>query len=478
MKLSPLSMPAWLGREYCEQPHRFARLVLGLRLAPVQAEWTRIFSEKRFFHAAPRDHGKSLLYAFLLPLWEMARDPHTRILLVSKTQDLASRFVTTLRQEIETNPRLRFLYGRLKPETPRAWNRYQLFLERSRNVREPTLNSLGLFGSCAGLRADLIIADDIIDSEVCAFRRQRDRVHRWFLSELTPVLESDGRLIVVGTRKHHDDLYSRLIGNPAYRHRIDRALLDESKKKVLMPERWSYDRLMADREEIGTVLFNREKQNQVIDSFTALFRREWLEGSLDAAVSLGTSPEGTRFLVQGIDLASVSEAGHAEEKDTDYSVVVTLGVDREDRLTVVDVWRERGLSPDRLLKGLIGQMQRHRPALVLVENNAFQHWVEQELRNRTDLKVEGHTTGHRNKTSLSEGLPSLAALFERGRVRLPSGDLRSRELCGELIEELYGLGYEKHDDVAMAFWFAVMAARKVIEGVGWKPRAAALMRRF
>jgi len=443
-----------------------------------QRRWTEYFQQKRFFHAAPRDHGKSTLYCFVLPLWEMVRDPHVRILLVSKTLDLASRFVTTLRQEVETNPRIRHVYGLLKPETPRAWNRYALFLRRERNIREPTVRALGLLGSCAGLRADLIVADDIIDSESCFFRRQRDRIHQWFLSELTPVLEAEGRMIVVGTRKHNDDLYARLMANPSYNYRIDRAILDEKRRKVLMPERWSYERLVQDREEIGTVLFNREKQNEVIDEATALFRREWLEACLDPSRVLGDRPSGKIPLVQGIDLASVSDAHRALEKDTDFNVVVTLSAEPEGRVSVVDIWMDRGLTPEVLLTQLVHLGNRYRPQLTVIENNAFQHWVEQELKNRSDLPVEGHTTGRGNKSSFTEGLPSLAALFERRKVVLPSGDERSRRLCGELIDQLHGLGYEKHDDLAMAFWFAVIAARKVTQRSDVPLYLGPIVRRF
>ena len=140
----PPNFPLPLLRDYCETPWRFARLVLSLHMPEAQKRWTGHFFEKRFFHAAPRDHGKSTLYCFVLPLWEMVRDPHVRILLVSKTLDLASRFITTLRQEIETNPCIRHLYGNLKPEKPRAWNRCALFLKRERNIREPTVRALGV----------------------------------------------------------------------------------------------------------------------------------------------------------------------------------------------------------------------------------------------------------------------------------------------------------------------------------------------
>jgi hypothetical protein len=113
----------------------------------------------------------------------------------------------------------------------------------------------------------------------------------------------------------------------------------------------------------------------------------------------------------------------------------------------------------------------------MVENNAFQHWVEEELKNRSDLPVAGHTTGRGNKASFTEGVPSLAALFERQKVSLPAGDERSRRLVGQLVDQLHGLGFEKHDDLAMAFWFAVLAGRRVLERAGSSPLGP-VVRRF
>jgi len=283
---------------------------------------------------------------------------------------------------------------------------------------------------------------------------------------------------VEGTRKHNDDHYSRLMANPAYSHRLERAILDESRGEVLMPERWNFERLVQDREEIGTALFNREKQNEVIDEATALFKREWLESCLDPGRRLwDPSPPGC-VTVQGVDPACVSDPLRAEERDSDFSAVVTLAAEPEGRLFVVDLWMERGLSPEGLIGRILELGARFRPRLVVVENNAFQHWLENELSARSLYPVLGHTTRAGNKASLFEGVPSLAALFERGRVSLPAGDERSRRLCGLLIDQLHGLGLERHDDLAMAFWFAVLGARKVTQSLAPAPSLGALVRRF
>jgi hypothetical protein len=242
-----------------------------------------------------------------------------------------------------------------------------------------------------------------------------------------------------------------------------------------LPERWDYDRLVQDREEIGTVLFNREKQNLVIDSGTALFRREWLEACLDPSRIMGETPPQGLLVVQGIDLAAVSDPHRALEQDTDYSVVVTLAVEPEGTFLLVDLWMERGLTP----RSLASKPDRGREPVSPAARGGREQRLPTLDRGGTQKPLgppgDGHNGG--NKTSFEEGIPSLAALFERRKVSLPAGDDRSRRLSSELIDQLHGLGFEKHDDLAMAFWFAVLAGRRVLERVGSSPLGP-VVRRF
>ena len=87
--------PMYFGLEY-----------LGMGYYGCQHEWTKHFGETRFFHAAPRDHGKSHIYSYLLPLWEIVRNPNIRITLVSKTFELACRFIGSIKAELENNEKI------------------------------------------------------------------------------------------------------------------------------------------------------------------------------------------------------------------------------------------------------------------------------------------------------------------------------------------------------------------------------------
>jgi phage terminase large subunit-like protein len=285
---------------------------------------------------------------------------------------------------------------------------------------------------------------------MCLTAKRRKRCREWFFSELTPVLEPDGRLIVVGTRKHHDDLYATLMDNRGYDCRIQKAVIDEANRTVLCPEKWTYERLMEDKQELGSVLWSREKQNEVVDDATALFKIEWLEAAQDETLRMG-EPEPDMAIYQGVDLAIVADKRAAEERDSDYTVIVTIGVRPDGTRVVIDCFRERGLSPQQVMEAVLREAGRYRPTLITLENNLFQRIYELELIRNSDLPLKGHTTT-RVKADLYQGVPSLAVLFENGKVRLPAGDEYSRSKSRAIIQEFYGLGVEAHDDLVMAFW--------------------------
>jgi len=120
---------------------------------------------------------------------------------------------------------------------------------------------------------------------------------------------------------------------------------------------------------------------------------------------------------------------------------------------VLDFYRARGLTPGELTRAIVRQARRWRPARITIENNLFQRLYELELIRKSDLPIVGHTTT-RKKADLYEGIPSLSVLFENRKILLPTGDAASREKTALLIQELHGLGVEKHDDLVMALWLA------------------------
>lgn len=75
----------------------------------------------------------------------------------------------------------------------------------------PTIAAYGTGGSVIGSRADLVIADDLLDFDNTRTQHQRETVETWFYNSLLSRRKSKtGRVIVIGTAWHHDDLYQKL----------------------------------------------------------------------------------------------------------------------------------------------------------------------------------------------------------------------------------------------------------------------------
>lgn len=74
----------------------------------------------------------------------------------------------------------------------------------------PTVAAYGTGGSVIGSRADLIIADDLLDFDNTRTAHQRKLVETWLHNSLLSRRKSrTGRVIIIGTAWHHDDIYSK-----------------------------------------------------------------------------------------------------------------------------------------------------------------------------------------------------------------------------------------------------------------------------
>jgi len=411
---------------------------------------------------APRGHAKSTWLSIIYPIWKIVNDRDIKIIIVSDTGDQAEMFLRAIKDELEANERLIEDFGpfyrKPKSGSPNVWKAGDITVVRPSRAKEPTIVCGGTGKRIVGRRADLIIVDDPLNEENTENERQRRKTLRWFRKTLTPILNPEtGKIVVIGTRKHPDDLHSELGRNRRYRQFVFRAL---ENGEPLWPARWSRERLLREKEEIGSLVFAQEYQNEPVSEETAYFRAEWIERCYDHGARLLDFYDGDMPVFTGWDLSLVADRARAEERDTDYTVGVSVALAEDGTRHVIDIFRERGLTPSQILGEIRRRASRFRPALVTIENNLFQSLYEQRLVSETDLPITGHTTG-REKMDVFRGVPSLSVLFENGKYRLPRGDERSARLVDALKNELVGLGVETHDDMVMALWMAECGIRRM-----------------
>ena len=123
-------------------------------------------------------------------------------------------------------------------------------------------------GTATGFGCDLMIIDDLIKSALEANNATVLENHwSWFTDTMLSRLEEGGKIIVIMTRWHSEDLAGRVLewcqnSNKKYRHIKDKALLDPTKRLMLCPEILSYesykDKTSAMGEDIASANYNQE----------------------------------------------------------------------------------------------------------------------------------------------------------------------------------------------------------------------------
>ena len=128
--------------------------------------------------------------------------PETRILVLSAHNALAARMVAHIKNILENHP----WCGDLIPKTKKEWASDKITINRPVGIREPSVVCQGIHGNITGMRADLIICDDV-EVPNTANTPQKRAALRERLRELDFILSPGGTMIYIGTPHTMDTIY-------------------------------------------------------------------------------------------------------------------------------------------------------------------------------------------------------------------------------------------------------------------------------
>jgi len=181
--------------------------VLGLKTPRHHREIMRFLVElwqtepHRGLLMAFRHSGKSTVVGVFAACVLYMR-PQTRILILSAESVLAARMVAHIRHILENHPRC----ASLIPANKKEWASGRITVNRPIGVREPSVTCQGLYGNVTGMRADLIICDDVEVPNTSNTARKREEL-RERLRELDFILSPTGTMIYIGTPHAVDTIY-------------------------------------------------------------------------------------------------------------------------------------------------------------------------------------------------------------------------------------------------------------------------------
>jgi len=266
--------------------------------------------------------------------------------------------------------------------------------------------------------------------------------------EILPMAEPYTKIIIIGTLQREDDIYSvnwekELEGSK--RRWISKtydAILSETEKLTLYPEKWDWEQLMTKRNEIISLMgsdkwFLKEYRNMPVNLVGEIVKSEQIQGYDEL-------PPGDYQELIGWDLS----VGKDPDKG-DWTVGIHLYRNRKTGYIYIDwIFRARVDFNKRLSAIQDSYVLFPETTRIGVENVAFQYDSVQVLIEETSLPIKGVKTTTNKIEKFNE---MLVPLFGNKKVFIKNG-IQHRQ---EFVNELLSLPRGEFDDMADALCVAL-----------------------
>lgn len=287
-----------------------------------------------------RNSGKSTIVG-LFCAWALYRSPQTRILVMAADHALAKKMVRNVKRIIEQH----LLTRGLKPDRLDQWASDQFTIRRPQELRDPSMLAKGIGANITGLRADLIICDDVEVPRNCdsAVKRQELRAR---LDELDYILTPEGMQLYIGTPHTYYTIYQTEPDSSKpeiepYLRGFQSLLLPilDKKGNSAWPERFSLDKIASIRTRSGENKFLSQmmlRPVNITDSRLDPSRMALYDAEIDISFANGREV----LKIGGVKMVSAScwwDPSFAAEGKGDNSVIACVFADEEGQFWLHDL---------------------------------------------------------------------------------------------------------------------------------------------
>lgn len=390
-----------------------------------------------------RGSGKSTIVSMAFPLWAMIGVMQKKyIVIVSQTQQQAQQHLRNLRAEIESNELFRNDFGNLEEESNEwgitALTMPQLDAKIIAVSREQRIRGL----RSGPHRPDLVISDDVEDTNSVKTREGRNKTYDWFTSEIVPIGSQKTKFITIGNLLHEDSLLMRLKDGFAAGTHLGTFLeypIDKDGRSLwpgMYPDMEAVDK---QRKRIGNrVAWEREYRLQIIANDEQVITKGMI--TTYDMIPTRLRNEYQEYAV-GVDLA-------ISERDTaDYTAIVTLlirGSGSKKRIYVLPRPINARMKFPKTIDTITEIDRKLSAPTFYVESVSYQEAAVHTL------EAYGLTIkGIKPRADKRARLNMIADKIERGILLFPATG------CELLISQITGFEIEKHDDLMDALTIAV-----------------------
>tara|TARA_Y100001937_G_scaffold100000_1_gene136702 strand:+ start:336 stop:1883 length:1548 start_codon:yes stop_codon:yes gene_type:complete len=402
----------------------------------------------------PPRHGKSQLVSIFYPAWFLGRNPNKKVMMVSHTTDLAVDFGRKVRNLIALDS-----YKEIFPTVSLAID--------SKSAGRWNTNVGGEYYACgvgsalAGRGADLLLVDDphseqdVINGNFIVF----DKAYEWYTFGARTRLMPGGRVAIIQTRWHMDDLTGRVIRDMTQNDRADQfeviefpAILDVKDKKTnklvqkpLWPEFFDLEALLRTKASMPTFQWNAQYQQEPTAEEASIIKREWWQ------MWGKDNPPACEYIIMSLDAAAETH------NRADYTALTTWGVffneeENAHHIILLNSIKKRLEFPE--LKTLcMEEYNAWDPDAFIVEKKSAGTAIYQEMR-RMGLPISEYTP-HRGTGDKLARLNSVADIVSSQMCWMPP-----TRWAEEVIEEIAGFPFMSHDDLVDSTVMALMRFRQ------------------
>ena len=382
----------------------------------------------------PPRSGKSTIISIHAPAWYLGRHPEDQIIATAYGGELVSRFGGKTRELVASKAHQE-VFGdasTLSKDTKARdhWN----------TKGGGVYRGAGVGAGITGFGGHLILVDDPVKSrEEADSETIQNKVWDWWRNDVYTRRMSRNGIVIVGTRWSEGDLMGRLLDTERDEWKLLHYPALNEKGESLWPGEFSADFYEGVKKAVGPRAWTSLYQGSPAPE----------EGAMFKATHFLPSPRV--FTPTDVDKGLVRTYGASDyavvKGDGDYTVHVVVGVDGDDNIHVLDLWREQA-ETDVWVDVMLDMMEMWKPMGWAEGKGSIQRavapFIDKRMAERKTYYIRNQIPETADKAARAS---SFHARMSMGKVFWP----QKAGWYADVRHEMLTFPHGKHDDAVDAF---------------------------
>jgi phage terminase large subunit-like protein len=394
---------------------------------------------------APRGWGKTSISNLAYPAKKILFQEKKFIVPMGNTATQATMQSENLKMELMSNTAVNRIFGPIKSNTFSK----EMWVTANGTAVMPRGTGQQIRGFLYGnYRPDLIIGDDLEDSESVKSEDQRQKIKEWFFADVMNSVNrasKEWKIVVIGTLLHEDSLLANLVEDPNW-HAVHLSLCNDELKSN-WPDFMDDNaiRKLYDSYKVQGLLdtFYREYKGVPIAKESAKFRQDMFKDYEETSAEF----VAIRRKLENIVILDPAKTTTATADDT---AIVGIGVDAETpRIYVRDIVKGP-LHPEQQYTECFNMADRLGAKVIGIEVTSLNEFITYPLRTEMLRQKRYYDIVElKARAKKEDRIAALVPFYRLGFV------YHNKHVCAALEAQLMSFPRSKKDDIMDALAYII-----------------------